>query len=351
MTNNNEILSSEFRKKLFERINSISSNFNVNYPINPKIRYEYPEINAITIENIVNALVSCPKFYIQTLHLMNKVILFLVFNISIFIICLNFKMNLPCPLVSYVRTSRPLFTNTNQTKINSPVSSSESEIETEMDIDNSKRVLNEQINKSKPKRLKFQSLLKTTEKSKNEPKQVIQLSEVFESPDEINKEKLKQIKPIVYDRQIIPCETEGFAKILPINKQPSDFLLETEIKGDYITLNELEKNRCTISELKLLPVYKNYEKGDVNCKLYIKNLAKNVQISDLKYIFGLYVDWSNESEKNLFDIRLMQEGRMKGQAFITFGSETKAAKALNETNGYILFEKPLIVSFAKKKIN
>ena len=79
MSNNDEILSSEFRKKLFERINSISSNFNVNYPINPKIRYEYTEINAITIENIVNALVSCPKFYIQTLHLMNKVMLFLIF--------------------------------------------------------------------------------------------------------------------------------------------------------------------------------------------------------------------------------------------------------------------------------
>lgn len=69
-----ELLSSgEFRKKLFERINAISSAFNVNYPINPKIRYEYPEINEITIQNIVNALIACPKFYVQTLHLMNKV--------------------------------------------------------------------------------------------------------------------------------------------------------------------------------------------------------------------------------------------------------------------------------------
>ena len=72
--NGKDILSSsEFRKKLFERIHSISSKFNVSYPINPRIRYEYPEINEITIQNIVNALISCPKFYIQTLHLMNKV--------------------------------------------------------------------------------------------------------------------------------------------------------------------------------------------------------------------------------------------------------------------------------------
>jgi len=260
-------------------------------------------------------------------------------------------MNLPCPLVSYVRTSRPLFTKTNLTKISSPVSSSsESEIETEMEIDNSKRVLNEHINKSKPKRLKIQSLLKTNEKIRNEPKQVIQLSEVFEcASEDINKEKLKQTKPIVYDRQIVPSEIEGFAKILPINKQASNLVIENETKSDYITLIELEKNRCTISELKLLQVFKNYEKGDVTCKLYVKNLAKNVQTSDLKYIFGRYVDWSNESEANLFDIRLMQEGRMKGQAFITFSSEDKAEKALNETNGYVLFEKHMIVSFAKKK--
>ena len=76
--------SRDFKKKLFERINGISSAFNVPYPINPKLRYEYPPINRITLENIINALISCPKFYTQTLHLMNK-------------------MNMPCPLVSFIR--------------------------------------------------------------------------------------------------------------------------------------------------------------------------------------------------------------------------------------------------------
>ncbi len=77
-------LSSEFKKKLFERINGISAAFNVAYPINPKLRYEYPPINATTLENISYALITNPNFYTQTLHLMNK-------------------MNLPCPLVSYIR--------------------------------------------------------------------------------------------------------------------------------------------------------------------------------------------------------------------------------------------------------
>lgn len=44
-----------------------------------------------------------------------------------------------------------------------------------------------------------------------------------------------------------------------------------------------------------------------------------------------------------FDIVLMREGRMKGQAFIGLPSERSAEKALKETNGYILNDKPLVV--------
>lgn len=34
---------------------------------------------------------------------------------------------------------------------------------------------------------------------------------------------------------------------------------------------------------------------------------------------------------------------MKGQAFIGLPNEKAAAKALNEANGYVLFEKPMVV--------
>lgn len=40
---------------------------------------------------------------------------------------------------------------------------------------------------------------------------------------------------------------------------------------------------------------------------------------------------------------LMKEGRMKGQAFVGLPSEQSAEKALRETNGYVLYDKPLIV--------
>lgn len=44
-----------------------------------------------------------------------------------------------------------------------------------------------------------------------------------------------------------------------------------------------------------------------------------------------------------FDIRLMQTGRMKGQAFVGLPDEGVAAKALKETNGYVLHGKPMVV--------
>lgn len=44
-----------------------------------------------------------------------------------------------------------------------------------------------------------------------------------------------------------------------------------------------------------------------------------------------------------FDIVLMKEGRMKGQAFIGLPSEQSAEKARRETNGYVLSDKPLVV--------
>lgn len=44
-----------------------------------------------------------------------------------------------------------------------------------------------------------------------------------------------------------------------------------------------------------------------------------------------------------FDIVLMREGRMKGQAFIGLPNERSAEKALKETNGYVLHDKPLVV--------
>lgn len=49
----------------------------------------------------------------------------------------------------------------------------------------------------------------------------------------------------------------------------------------------------------------------------------------------------------MFDVRVMTQGRMKGQAFVGLPSVEIASKALEATNGYQLMNKPMIVQFAR----
>jgi U11/U12 small nuclear ribonucleoprotein 65 kDa protein len=46
----------------------------------------------------------------------------------------------------------------------------------------------------------------------------------------------------------------------------------------------------------------------------------------------------------------MTEGRMKGQAFVTFPSVPQAQRALEEANGYILNDKPMVIQFGRSKV-
>lgn len=39
----------------------------------------------------------------------------------------------------------------------------------------------------------------------------------------------------------------------------------------------------------------------------------------------------------------MKEGRLKGQAFVKMGSIERAVQALKEVNGYLLYEKPIVI--------
>ena len=43
----------------------------------------------------------------------------------------------------------------------------------------------------------------------------------------------------------------------------------------------------------------------------------------------------------------MQEGRMKGQAFISLPTTSAAERALTDTHGFILRDKPMVVQFAR----
>lgn len=147
------------------------------------------------------------------------------------------------------------------------------------------------------------------------------------------------------------AEAKGFGKLYfstQASKQQEERSdNEQDLVSDVISRKELEKGRLSRDEIKRMSVFKNYEPGEPTCRLYVKNIAKQVEEKELKYIYGRYINLSSEEERNMFDIVLMKEGRMKGQAFVGLPSVQSAEKALQETNGYVLYDKPLVVQFAR----
>lgn len=121
----------------------------------------------------------------------------------------------------------------------------------------------------------------------------------------------------------------------------------SEKTSEFITTEELASNRISINDQRILPVFKNYHAGKPTNRLYIKNLAKQVEANDLHYIYKKYVISGLKNAEYEYNVRLMQEGRMKGQAFVTLQNTAQAQLALQETNGYILKEKPMVVQYAK----
>eukprot|EP01027_Heterolobosea_sp_BB2_P008592 GEZU01012745.1.p1 GENE.GEZU01012745.1~~GEZU01012745.1.p1 ORF type:complete len:160 (-),score=49.61 GEZU01012745.1:88-531(-) len=114
-----------------------------------------------------------------------------------------------------------------------------------------------------------------------------------------------------------------------------------------ISLEELNAHKA--SPEYLAAKFPNYSEGEPTNKLYIKNLAhKVVEVKDLERIYGRYFATDEEMREKL-DINLMKEGRLKGQAFVTFPSVELAQQALRETHGFMLHDKPMIVQFGRSK--
>jgi U11/U12 small nuclear ribonucleoprotein SNRNP65 len=113
-----------------------------------------------------------------------------------------------------------------------------------------------------------------------------------------------------------------------------------------ISLEELAKNRLSDDQLHMMDngrLYRNYDRGPPSQRLYIKNL--DIKHVDERILHSIYDRYKQDSFE--IDIRLMREGKMKGQAFVTFPNEEMALHALNATNGFMLYEKPMIVQFAR----
>eukprot|EP00850_Spirogloea_muscicola_P001220 SM000004S15090 [mRNA] locus=s4:1207342:1210106:+ [translate_table: standard] len=89
--------------------------------------------------------------------------------------------------------------------------------------------------------------------------------------------------------------------------------------------------------------FATYDPGSPSDVLYIKNLTKAATEADL---VALFLRFQQPGLPRLV-FRLMQRGRMKGQAFVTFPDINTAAHALMQVHGYMLRGQPLVISFGR----
>lgn len=103
----------------------------------------------------------------------------------------------------------------------------------------------------------------------------------------------------------VPQESasQGFGVIQPQDKleaeEPAKELFDFK---NLITESQLRLNRLSRSQWNepgYSKLFKNYEPGHPNCRLYIKNIAKQAQPDDLKRIFGRWINLESETERNM----------------------------------------------------
>ncbi|XP_009332127.1 PREDICTED: RNA-binding protein 40 [Pygoscelis adeliae] len=359
--------------------NGIAPNHGLTFPINSCLKYLYPPPSSTILANIANALASVPKFYVQVLHLMNKMNLPPPFG-PVTARPPMYEEYLPVPVppppIPPLPPEEPPLPEEEEEQLSS---GDESEYESDNEEEKERMTKLMELATLQPKRpintkrrgvrkkQRIKDLLNVpvcTPHSNLHP--TLSPSDVFEQPQHVGHKKIEfhittdipavlQINSEKEEKNDLYATTEeinntGFGRIFPAPSSNDKMETEEEddeIPSEFISRRDLEKNRLSREEMEKFSVFKNYEPGDPNCRIYVKNLAKQVQEKDLKFIFGRYVDFQSEVERNMFDIRLMKEGRMKGQAFIGLPNEKAAAKALKEANGYVLFEKPMVVQFAR----
>lgn len=339
------------------KLHALSSDLGLDYVLNPMLTYAYPPPSPSVVANIATLLLSVPKFYNQVLHLMNK-------------------MNLPAPfgpllphppMMQHAMAllsggeAPPNTAATDAAAAEHESSPEESEMESDEEghapVKFPTMVPQKRKAKTMIRRPKLQKLLPPHPAPEHAPK----LSDVFEPVVE-EKPAPKPIAINIRHETVDAMETEstagvqegGFGVLVAKPKPPEAKEAEPREEDTYdwrgtqfLQREEVRSGRISSSEMDRASVFRNYQAGDVASRLYIKNVAKAATVDDLFKIYGGYIDADSEQQRNAFDIRLMKEGRMKGQAFLTLASESQADRARRDTNGYLLKGKPLVVQFAR----
>ncbi|KAJ4821821.1 hypothetical protein Tsubulata_017813 [Turnera subulata] len=334
----------------------IAPRLGVDYPFPPHLEYAYPPPDGNILTNIVNALIAVPRFYTQVLHLMNKM------NIPA-----PFRMALPTPPLPPSAPAPPLPPlppSVPEKSHLADLSSDESELESsDEEVDGKATSGPPEPVKSGRKRRRKETIVGPAI-DKDVAHEAVGLKPSSLVPKEIP--IIKKKNPVLQIK-IAKKATEIEHKDDSIVKESEDPEKEGSDNRPYATLEEIESKRLAPEEILSLPKFKNYTVGDPASVLYIKNLDKDVVADDFFYVFGSLfgsieaaktglsvklmqihnISFHNLSPKLEMNFSKLQEGRMRGQAFVTFPSVELAHQALNLVNGFVFKGKPMIIQFGR----
>eukprot|EP00268_Persea_americana_P038748 TRINITY_DN3837_c0_g1_i10.p1 TRINITY_DN3837_c0_g1~~TRINITY_DN3837_c0_g1_i10.p1 ORF type:complete len:538 (-),score=126.06 TRINITY_DN3837_c0_g1_i10:670-2091(-) len=314
----------------------IAPRLGVDYQFPPHLEYAYPPPDGNILTNIVNALIAVPRFYTQVLHLMNKM------NIPA-----PFRMALPTPPLPPSQPAPPLPPPPPpQAAVRhhlEDLSSDESELESSEEDDANNK---DNSGLRSRKRTKREAIV-VPAVDKSVPHEAVGVKPATLVPKEIplikKKNPVMQIKIAPKPMQSEVVDDDSTME--EVSEPPKEGL---ELKP-YATPQEIESGRFPPEEILSLPMFKNYTAGNPATVLYIKNLAKDVVVDDVYFIFGSLFG-TVEAARSSLGVKLMQEGRMRGQAFVTFPSIDLAHHALNLVNGYVFKGKPMIIQFGRNPV-
>ncbi|XP_059592989.1 U11/U12 small nuclear ribonucleoprotein 65 kDa protein isoform X2 [Vitis vinifera] len=294
----------------------IAARLGIDYPFPPHLEYAYPPPDGNILTNIVNALIAVPRFYVQVLHLMNKM------NIPA-----PFRMALPTPpLPPPVPAPPPPPPPPEAARPNlEDLSSGESEMESSDEEVDGNAYSTGPPRETKPgrKRVKREAIVGPGV-DKDVAHEAVGVKPATLVPKEIP--MIKKKNPVLQIK-IVPKVITEHKDECSIMKESEDSEKEDFDLKPYATLEELKSGKLPPEEILSLPMFKNYTAGNPAPVLYIKNLAKDVVVDDFYFIFGSLFG-SVDAAKSGLSVKLMQEGRMRGQAFVTFPSVELAHHAL-----------------------
>ncbi|KAL5218479.1 hypothetical protein ABZP36_019163 [Zizania latifolia] len=321
-----QVLSTNYlnQKNPISSAEPIAPKLGVDYPFPAHLEYAYPPPDGNILTNIVNALIAVPRFYTQVLHLMNKM------NLPA-----PFRMALPTPpLPSQVPAPPPPPPQPSSTdKLHlTDLSSDESELESS----------DEEVDKRKVKRAKHEAIVGPAV-DKSIAHEAVGLKPAALVSNEL--QVIKKKNPVLQINITPKAAQKELAVQSTVDKElvSRDELLEGK---HFVTPQDIEKEKLPPEEILSLPMFKNYTPGNPASVLYVKNLAKDVIHDDFYYVFGSVFE-NMDAAKSGLSIKLMQEGRMRGQAFVTFPSVELAQRALNLVHGYVFKGKPMIIQFGR----